>query len=150
MTWSPLGYLPEVEAVVANPRNARLLLAEGVYGVYRSTDGGDTWTTVVDLKVERSRIGYTDAPQWDLRDASVAYVPSTAGVLKSVDGGVTWRLMDNGIEPGNCCTGAGLAIDPFVAGRLGSRSMSALTFREMRARPGRGWRCRPPSGLHSL
>lgn len=118
LTWSPLADLRTANAATPHPRNPNLVLATGLYGVYRSTDGGTTWSTVIDLEAERARIGYVDPAQWDPRDASAAYVPSTAGVLKSFDGGVTWRLMNNGTQPGNCCTGEGLALDPFVAGRI--------------------------------
>ena len=31
---------------------------------------------------------------------------------------MTWTLLNSGIQPGNCCTGAGLAIDPFMPQRL--------------------------------
>ena len=122
-TWAPLGVVPDfpftgVEAPAANPKDPNLLIASGVYGVYRSTDAGGTWKAVVDLNVDRARVGYVDRVEWDPRNPSTVYVSSTSGVLKSTDSGASWVLLANGIQPGNCCTGAGLAADPFVAQRL--------------------------------
>ena len=124
-TWSPLGFIPDlpytgVDAPVVHPRNSDILLAPGTYGIYRSTDRGQTWRTVVDLntRAERARIGYLGGIEYDPRDSSVVYAAATGGVLKSTDVGVTWTLLTAGLEPGNCCTGAGIAVDPFQPQRV--------------------------------
>lgn len=124
-TWRPLGFIPDlpftgVNAPALHPKDSRLLIATGVYGIYRSTDGGESWRTVVDLNQpeHRQRIGYLDQAAFDPHDPSIVYASSTGGVLKSADSGITWTLLTNGLTPGNCCVGAGLAVDPFQPGRI--------------------------------
>ena len=91
-TWAPLGVVPDfpftgVAAPVVSPKDANLLIAAGVYGVYRSTDAGSTWKAVVDLNVERARIGYVDRVEYDPRNPSTVYVSSTGGVLRALTPG---------------------------------------------------------------
>ncbi len=124
-TWRPLGFVPDlpitgVNAPAVHPKDSRLLIATGVYGIYRSTDGGESWSTVVDLNQpqQRQRIGYLDQAAFDPHDPSIVYASSTGGVLKSADTGITWTLLTNGLTPGSCCVGAGLAVDPHHPGRI--------------------------------
>ena len=124
-SWRPLGVTPDlpytgVRAPSVNPRDSRILVATGTQGVYRSTDAGETWTTIIDLHDpdQRRRIGYVDEAEWDPVNPNVLYVASTGGVLKSISGGASFTLMTTGLEPGNCCTGAGIALDPFRPSRV--------------------------------
>lgn len=124
-TWRSSGFIPDlphtgVNAPIVHPSNSNLLMAVGVYGIYRSIDAGESWQTVVDLNApgERQRIGYLDEAAFDPFDASLVYVASTTGVLKSTNAGLTWTLMNSGTAPGHCCVGSGLAVDPFDPRRL--------------------------------
>ncbi len=119
-TWSPLGFVPSpgATAPVQHPRNPSILLVSAVDGVFRSTDAGHSWRTVVDLKTPARRIGYVDNVAWDPFNPSVAYVGATGGVLKSTDEGQTWTLLTTGLEPGVCCIGSPVIPDPLQAGRI--------------------------------
>ncbi|MDH3943376.1 MAG: hypothetical protein OEV06_04695, partial [Anaerolineae bacterium] len=52
-------------------------------GVYRTTDGGETWTQVLD-------VGGFNAVEICLSDTNIAYAGSAATVYRSQDAGVTW------------------------------------------------------------
>jgi uncharacterized protein (TIGR03437 family) len=124
-TWSPLGFIPDlpfsgVRSPTVHPRDSNILIASGVYGVYRSSDSGLTWSRVVDLnmRADRERIGYVDQVAFDPRNPTIVYVAASGGVLKSADTGVTWILLTSGLGAGNCCTGSGIAVDPFQTQRL--------------------------------
>ncbi|GEM_PF-5565260 len=121
-TWSPLGFIPSdgAGAPAQNPRNPSLLLVTAVDGIFRSTDSGRTWRTVVEIKTlpQRERFGFVDNVAWDPFNPSVAYVGATSGVLKSTDEGQTWTLLTTGLEPGLCCIGSQVIADPLKAGRI--------------------------------
>jgi photosystem II stability/assembly factor-like uncharacterized protein len=114
-SWAPSG-LPAsqyIGGIFVDPRNASIVLAAaqgprsagtaGDRGVYRSTDGGRTWSRVLPTDVGASDIcaDYAD-PQivYALLSAGVgpgAPPPAAAadgtGVFKSTDGGVTWQAV---------------------------------------------------------
>jgi len=100
-TWTNVG-LPAsqyIGAIVVDPRNANAALvavqgprgdAPGDRGVYRTTDGGRTWSHVApaDGSVGASEVHV------DFDDAQVVYaLLSTGGAQKSVDGGATWTAI---------------------------------------------------------
>jgi photosystem II stability/assembly factor-like uncharacterized protein len=109
----PVGSIGAIAVAPSDPRtiyvgtgesDIRSNLASGI-GVYKSTDGGSTWT----------HIGLEDTRQIsrivvDPRDSNVVYVGSLGhaygpneerGVYKSVDGGAHWnKVLDAGSEIG--------------------------------------------------
>src|SRR5581483_8497917 len=83
-------------------------------GIYRSTDGGETWTHAGLEKSER--IGRIAIPQGK-NDVVFAAVPgplwsdsSDRGLYKTTDGGKSWKLVLKGANPSTGCTD--VAIDP--------------------------------------
>ena len=62
-------------------------------GVYRSTDGGDSWhainTGLDDLHVHALKLHPTDE--------SILFAGTDDGVYKSLDGGDTWQAFNNGL-----------------------------------------------------
>jgi photosystem II stability/assembly factor-like uncharacterized protein len=114
-TWSNIGLRESqyIGAIVVDPHDAnRVLVAaqggrgggrggrasapdnSGERGVYRTTDGGRTWTRV--LPADGSA-GATDL-YYDFTDPQIVYASLTAGsaasgtgVFKSIDGGATWQ-----------------------------------------------------------
>ncbi|KAJ9638751.1 hypothetical protein H2199_006611 [Coniosporium tulheliwenetii] len=68
--------------------------------VYRSTDGGDTWTDVSgDLP---DVVGNSVAV--DPSNSSILYLATDTGVFRTTNGGTNWLAFDNGI-PNVPCTG---------------------------------------------
>lgn len=83
-------------------------------GLFRSEDGGTTWTKV-SLPVTH---GAPDimAVTTDPRDARVLYIGThEAGVLKTTDGGRTWGEVNTGLGAHDI---RGLAIDPNAPAKL--------------------------------
>jgi len=70
---------------------ATLATASGKLGVYRSDDGGESWSKITDDPRPSGRIGGGDLPipRVDPKSPDVVYVASTV-TMKSTDGGKTW------------------------------------------------------------
>ena len=106
---------------------ARALWLGAHAGLFRSEDGGRTWTKVT-LPVKH------DAPDImavtpDPRDAGVVYVAThEAGVLKTTDGGRSWSEVNSGLGGHDV---HGLAIDPNAPAKLHAlvRNKSQGVFR---------------------
>ncbi|MDP9383711.1 MAG: hypothetical protein M3P50_00475, partial [Actinomycetota bacterium] len=113
-TWQRVG-LPDssrISRIVVDPKDERrifvaasgpLFKAGGERGLYRSTDGGDTWTRVlegdnettgaVDLAIDPANPQRMLAATWDhLREPDRRrYTGTGSGVYQSTDGGDTWK-----------------------------------------------------------
>ncbi|MES1243730.1 MAG: glycosyl hydrolase [Acidobacteriota bacterium] len=132
-TWQRMG-LPRSEhigRILVDPRdgNRVLVAAEGPLwapggerGVYRSTDGGATWTPA--LRIDEDT-GVTDL-EFDPSNPDVVYAAAYqrrrhvwgflgggpgSGLWKSVDNGKTWRRLKTGL-PGGDMGKIGLAVTP--------------------------------------
>ncbi|HEU4401828.1 MAG TPA: glycoside hydrolase [Candidatus Polarisedimenticolia bacterium] len=79
-------------------------------GIFRSTDGGRSWTKVLyrdantggyDVAIDPARPGIVYATLWGSRlgpwEDGNAYDATTGGLFKSTDGGTTWRRLTNGL-----------------------------------------------------
>ena len=124
-TWTKAG-LPNagrIGRIVVHPKNPDIVLvaASGqLYsenpdrGVYRSTDGGKTWTRTLHHQVDGRAIGAIDIAM-DPSNADTLYAatydkvrrPWTFGeggpgsaIFKSTDGGRTWQLLTTGLPTG--------------------------------------------------
>jgi photosystem II stability/assembly factor-like uncharacterized protein len=92
-TWAPAaGGLPTrwaVQSLAPHPTNPAVLLAavSGIFGsgIYRSTNGGQTWT-LTNLTDSMWRVLF------DPDQPSHAYAISYSNLYRSLDGGVTWQL----------------------------------------------------------
>jgi photosystem II stability/assembly factor-like uncharacterized protein len=123
--WTSLGPAPiqtsgtlgnntgRITAIAISPADPRLILAGASSGgIWRSTNGGDTFAPVID-----------DLP--DLTVGAIAFSPSNPnvayagmgddhlgiGVLKSTDAGATWRLVSGPSYPARSSTRK-IAVDP--------------------------------------
>lgn len=102
--------------------NASVGVAAGLQGLWRSVDGGSSWTSVADVPaadfvVSRSTGGVT----WV--DANVVLIYGSAGkILRSADQGVTWAdvspagFADDWLDLAFNASGIGVAVGP--SGRL--------------------------------
>jgi photosystem II stability/assembly factor-like uncharacterized protein len=114
-TWSPrTDSMPSlaIGAITFHPTNANTVYAgsgEGNFyaslgaGVYRSTDGGTTWTVLASAPFMGS--GFFDLVV-DPKTPSTLYAATTSGFYKSTNGGSTWtvkrttRCWDISVHPG--------------------------------------------------
>jgi photosystem II stability/assembly factor-like uncharacterized protein len=79
-----------VRAIAVDPHDADYLLVGGLTGVYRSTDGGTSWTQISDqINVESLAL--------DPRTHDRIYVGTWRQGTRSDDGGKSWKLINNGM-----------------------------------------------------
>jgi len=132
-TWQNMGLSSSdhIGRILVDPRNSDVVLvaAEGPLwssggerGVYRSSDGGETWTQTLGISAET---GVTDIER-DPSNPDVLYAATyqrrrkiwallaggpESGIYKSTDGGVTWREVTTGL-PSDPMGKINLAVSP--------------------------------------
>ena len=110
--WTPAGYggsgLFPVVAVDPTPETDVVYLGSDVAGVYKSTDGGDTWRAgnsgLVSLQIASLEI--------DPSDPRRLWVGTPLGLHLSEDGGQSWTLVDGSINSFKHVDNRGIAISP--------------------------------------
>ncbi len=105
--WTPLGPNGGGVAIVAvAPSAPEVLYAATAGGVFRSPDGGASWTAL-DRTIGRRDVR---AVAIDPRDPDVVYAGTASdNIYKSTDGGATWSFSGNGVGDPYILA---LAIDP--------------------------------------
>lgn len=125
-TWANVG-LPNsghIGRIVVHPTNPNIVFVAALghlysqnpdRGLYRTLDGGRTWTKVLDHRVDGREIGVVEV-QMDPANPNVLYAatydkvrrPWTfaeggpgSRVFKSTNGGTTWTQLTNGLPTGN-------------------------------------------------
>jgi photosystem II stability/assembly factor-like uncharacterized protein len=103
--WSSNG--PEggpVSALAIDPDNTATIYAGTNSGVFKSTNGGESWSS---LTISASALAI------DPITPTILYANAN-GVSKSTDGGASWHTINNGManQYGNVLSGSKLAIDP--------------------------------------
>lgn len=132
-TWQRLGLekSEHIGRILVDPRNGDVVLAAaegplwsagGDRGVFRSADGGATWTPVLQID---EHTGVTDL-EFDPSNPNVVYAAAYqrrrhvwgflaggpgSGIWKSTDNGRTWRRVTNGLPKGDMGK-IGLAVTP--------------------------------------
>jgi photosystem II stability/assembly factor-like uncharacterized protein len=138
-TWTHLGLRDgqQIPQIAVDPRNPDKLFVAVLghpygpnpeRGLYRSTDGGSTFTKVID---KGENVGASDvtidpgnpdvvyAALWEERHGpweNSAWAGSGGGIFKSTDGGTTWKPIMNGIP--DTFTQANLGIAPSNTKRI--------------------------------
>ncbi len=133
-TWAYLGLARtrHIGRIVVNPQNPQVIFvaamgalysADSSRGVYRSTDGGQTWQRVlyltdstgcIDLALNPANPQVVYAAMWErIRhpDRRVMGGP-TSGIYRSQDGGTTWTPLTSGLPTGPQVGRIGLALAP--------------------------------------
>jgi len=134
-TWTHLGLddTQHIGRVAVDPRNPEIVFVAAIgnlyranadRGVFRSSNGGRTWTKVlfkdenvgaVDVVIDPSDSRVVYAALWNTRRPPwFTYQPTNGpggGLFKSVDGGTTWTQLTNGL-PSACIGRSGIAVAP--------------------------------------
>ena len=139
-TWTRIGLEDsrQIGRILVDPKDPRTLLVAALghaygpnetRGVYRSTDGGTTWTRTlfrgadtgaIDLaadptgRVVFASLWQTRRPPWSVYPPS--YGPGS-GLYKSLDGGVTWQPVHGGL-PSDGLGKIGVAVAPSDPNRV--------------------------------
>jgi photosystem II stability/assembly factor-like uncharacterized protein len=97
-TWAALGSgLPQGDGIdalaFASTNDQNILAGTEQHGVFRSTDGGKTWTAASGLPVNADVYGVTVLP--DFQTAYAALIG--AGIFQSTDDGATWVAANTGL-----------------------------------------------------
>ncbi|MGK7369750.1 MAG: VPS10 domain-containing protein, partial [Candidatus Halalkalibacterium sp. M3_1C_030] len=133
MTWKNMGLenSEHISKVVIHPENSDIIWVAaqgplwskgGDRGLYKSSDGGeswnkvlgdDEWTGVTDLVMDPRDPDLMYAATWQRHRTVAAYMGGgpKSGIHKSTDGGETWTELKNGL-PGTNMGKIGLAISP--------------------------------------
>jgi len=138
-TWSFIG-LPkagQIAKIIIHPQDPDQVLVAvlgNVFGpseergVYRTSDGGDSWekilyvderTGAIDLAMDAKNPRVLYAGFWTAERKPWTFIDGseTGGVYKSTDGGDNWKQVQNGL-PGGVNGRIGLAISPVNAKRV--------------------------------
>ncbi len=136
-TWTPIGPFPttsayqsnggfnsgRINAIAVSPANVQLILVgSATGGIWRSTDGGSTFTPVSDSQADLGVGAIAFAPS----DPAIVYAAMGdldnngyfgTGILKSIDAGATWTRINNASYPtkGNSVA---IQVDPADADRV--------------------------------
>jgi len=132
VTWEHMGltnsaYIGRVIVDYSNPQRifvaacGNLFTTSDERGVYRSTDGGQSWERVLYINDSTAAIDIVQHPtnpqilyasMWE-RIRGLTYRQSfgqASGIWKSTDGGTTWNEMTNGVPTGTNVGRIGIAI----------------------------------------
>lgn len=99
LSWNPTGLTfavstqREMRRLIINPSNPQVLLAATNAGIYRTSNGGTSWTLVAS--------GTTFDLEFKPAHPNVVYAGGTT-LRRSNDGGVTWVTISNGIPTTGC------------------------------------------------
>ncbi len=122
-TWQHLGLRngQQISMMAVDPRNAdRLFVAvvghpygpNAERGIYRSLDGGNTFTRVLgmddnvggnDVEIDPANPQTVYAALWEAREGpweNAAWNGTRGGIYKSTDGGTTWKPLRGGLPDG--------------------------------------------------
>lgn len=115
-TWIPVANSPGYARVIAfDPANDEVMYvaggteATGASAIYKSVNGGDTWT-----EVRAPGNIWFNAFAFDPENSGIVYAVGVGGALKSNDGGTSWTLLDFGSGQGTVINGTGIHVDAAI------------------------------------
>ena len=131
-TWTHKGLTDQriISRIIVNPFNTDIVYAAAMglpmernndRGLYRSTNGGDTWEEIlfvsnqagiIDLVMNESDPDVLYAASWDrIRNATESFVNGpNAKIYKTIDGGDNWSVLTNGLPSATTMGRIGLDI----------------------------------------
>ncbi len=116
----PMGPAPSsVVAIAVHPASSNTVLMLGMDGVYRTTDGGTSWSQVMHLS------SWNGDLVADRAAPGTFYAAGSDGVAFTADGGTTWNHLDAGLTNTDV---QALAIDPAEHARIYAGTAGAGVF----------------------
>ena len=116
-TWQSKGLtnVGSISKVIIDPSDSNIMYAGAMgslyaqtvdRGVYKSTDGGETWsnilfvsdkTGVIDMAINPANPSIIYAATWERTRTPITrvYGGQTSNIYKSIDGGLTWSIVNN-------------------------------------------------------
>jgi photosystem II stability/assembly factor-like uncharacterized protein len=139
-TWKNVGLrgTRHIGAVLVDPMNPNMVLVAALghaygpnaeRGVFRSTDGGNTWSKVLykdektgasDIVFDPKNSSIVYASLWEVSRTpySLSSGGPGSGLYKSTDGGVTWRRLEEHGLPGGILGRIGIAVSGADSNRV--------------------------------
>jgi photosystem II stability/assembly factor-like uncharacterized protein len=139
-TWTNVGLkdTQHIGAVIIHPRNPDIVLVAGLghaygpnseRGVFRTTDGGKTWTKVlykddktgaIDVVFDPNNPNVVFASLYEISRTpwSLSSGGAGSGLYKSVDGGVTWKQLSGGGLPSTVMGRIGISVSGADSNRV--------------------------------
>jgi photosystem II stability/assembly factor-like uncharacterized protein len=133
-TWKNMGLKnsEHISRIVVHPSNSQVVFVAaqgplwsegGERGLYKTSDGGETWTRVLgddhwtgatDVVLDPEDPSWIYAATWQRHRTVAAYMGGGpgSGIHRSTDGGEHWEKLTSGI-PGSNLGKIGLAVSPF-------------------------------------
>ena len=154
-TWTHLGLRDgqQIPYILVDPRDANKLFVAVLghpygpneeRGIYRSTDGGRTFTKVLskdentggnDLEFDPKNPDIVYATMWEQRQGpweNGAWAGTNGGIFKSTNGGTTWRQLTSGL-PAEGIVQADIAVAPSDGNRIYATVANPATVRIYRS-----------------
>src|SRR5882724_2705796 len=154
-TWTHLGLRDgqQIPYILVDPRDANKLFVAVLghpygpneeRGIYRSTDGGRSFTKVLskdentggnDLEFDPKNPDIVYATMWEQRQGpweNGAWAGTNGGIFKSTDGGTTWRQLTKGL-PAEGVVQADIAVAPSDGNRIYATVANPTTVRIYRS-----------------
>jgi photosystem II stability/assembly factor-like uncharacterized protein len=132
-SWENMGLRDSqhISEIIVHPKNPKIVFVAsqgplwtpgGDRGLYKSTDGGQTWkrtlgndqwTGVTDIALDPQDPGTMYAATWDRHRTVAAYMGGGpgSGIHRSTDGGETWHELTKGLPESNMGK-IGIAVSP--------------------------------------
>jgi photosystem II stability/assembly factor-like uncharacterized protein len=108
---------PSLKQLIILKNDSRIMYVTHDMGMFRSTDGGTTWTDSITQALAKVAAGKINDFTFTAHSPSVMYVAANAGLFRSQDGGATWQTVPT-VIPANTVPILTIAINPFDENQL--------------------------------
>jgi photosystem II stability/assembly factor-like uncharacterized protein len=92
------------QSIAVDPRNESIVYTSGAAGIFKSTDHGESWTSLL--------TGLNQAVTVDPFNSQTLYATTSGGLRRSLNGGGVWEDFNTGLPT----TSAGILPDPLTPG----------------------------------
>ncbi|MDD5449195.1 MAG: YCF48-related protein [Candidatus Omnitrophica bacterium] len=86
----------DIRTAAIDPVNPEIIYAGGQKTIFKTTDGGRSWSKVYSV---RGQLTWINSISIDPKDTCVVYAGTANGLYKSSDGGKSWNRIFQGLSP---------------------------------------------------